>query len=86
MSSLMVIFGFVLVVLFAFVLPIVIYSIRTEHKKKMAKLLQDDSRIEAQELESELVSVKERLAVLERIVTDGKYDLDQEFRRLESTR
>ncbi len=84
MSSLAVVFGFVLVVLFAFVLPIVIYGIRTTHQKKMAAFVAEDERLEAQALEAELISVKERLAVLERIVTDGRYELDQEFKRLDS--
>ncbi len=84
MSELAVIFCFVLVVLFAFVLPITIYSIRTNHKKEMAIFVAEDERIEAQVLEAELVSVKERVAVLERIVTEGRYELDKELRRLES--
>lgn len=84
MNELVVIFCFVLVVLFAFVLPITIYSIRTNHKKDMALFVAEDERIEAQVLEAELVSVKERVAVLERIVTEGRYELDKELRRLES--
>ncbi len=84
MLELTLVFGFVLVVLFAFVLPIVIYSIRTNHKKKMATFIAEDGRIETQELEEELIEVKERVAVLERIVTDGQYDLNREIRRLES--
>lgn len=84
MLELTLVFGFVLVVLFAFVLPIVIYSIRTNHKKKMATYIAEDGRIETQALEEELIEVKERVAVLERIVTDGKYDLNREIRRLES--
>ena len=84
MLELTLIFGFVLVVLFAFVLPIVIYSIRSNHKKKMATYIAEDGRIETQALEEELIEVKERVAVLERIVTDGQYDLNREIRRLES--
>ena len=84
MNELEVVFCFVLVVLFAFVLPITIYSIRTNNKKKMAIFVAEDERIEAQVLEAELVSVKERVAVLERIVTEGRYELDKELRRLES--
>ncbi|MCZ6644034.1 MAG: hypothetical protein O7F71_20860 [Gammaproteobacteria bacterium] len=84
MDELMVIFGFVMVVLFAFVLPLSIYSIRTAHQKSMAELVADDRHIEAQALEEELLEVKERVAVLERIVTDGQYDLKQEIQRLES--
>lgn len=84
MLELTLIFGFVLVVLFAFVLPIAIYSIRSNHKKKMATYIAEDGRIETQALEEELIEVKERVAVLERIVTDGQYDLNREIRRLES--
>ena len=84
MSELAVIFCFVLVVLFAFVLPITIYSIRTNHQKQMAEFIAEDRQITAQGLEEELVSVKERVAVLERIVTEGRYELDKELRRLES--
>ena len=84
MNSLIVVFGFVLVLVFCFVLPIVIYSIHMDHKKKVVELAAeiDGGRVEA--LESELAKVNERLAVLERIVTDGSYDLDQEIRRLDS--
>ena len=84
MNELAVIFCFVLVVLFAFVLPITIYSIRTNHQKQMAEFIAEDRQITAQGLEEELISVKERVAVLERIVTEGRYELDKELRRLES--
>ncbi len=84
MQELEIIFGFVLVVLFAFVLPLSIYSIRTNHQKKMAEFVAEDRQITAQGLEDELISVKERVAVLERIVTEGRYELDKELRRLES--
>jgi len=84
MNELVVIFCFVLVVLFAFVLPITIYSIRTNHHKKMAEFIAEDRQITAQGLEEEIISVKERVAVLECIVTEGRFELDKEFRRLES--
>lgn len=67
-----------------FCVAIVIYSIRSNHKKKMATYIAEDGRIETQALEEELIEVKERVAVLERIVTDGQYDLNREIRRLES--
>jgi Na+-transporting methylmalonyl-CoA/oxaloacetate decarboxylase gamma subunit len=77
-TNLITVFGFALVVLFAFVLPIVIYGIRIGHKQTMAELMADSDHV------AELAEVKERLAVIERIVTDGSYDLDKEIRRLES--
>jgi hypothetical protein len=44
----------------------------------------DSDHVRADTLAAELAGVKERLAVIERIVTDGSYDLDKEIRRLES--
>lgn len=84
MNTILVVFGFVLVLVFCFVLPIVIYSIHMDHKKKLAALAAEFDGNQAQILESELTRVNERLAVLERIVTDGRYDLEQEIRRLDS--
>ena len=84
MNSLLVVFGFVLVLVFCFVLPIVIYSIHMDHKKKAAELAAEFDGNRAETLEFELAKVNERLAVLERIVTDGRYDLEQEIRRLDS--
>ncbi len=84
MNSLLVVFGFVLVLVFCFVLPIVIYSIHMDHKKKVVELAAEFDASRAEILESELARVNERLAVLERIVTDGRYDLEQEIRRLDS--
>ena len=83
-TDLITVFGFALVVLFAFVLPIVIYVIRMGHKREMAELMADSDHVRADTLAAELAEVKERLAVIERIVTDGSYDLDKEIRRLES--
>ncbi len=56
------------------------------HKKSKLKLGQSD---ELNELKAELASVKadnqalkERVQTLEAIVTDGRFDLDAEFRKL----
>ena len=84
MEELFVIFGFVLIVMLVFVLPITIYAIRTEHQKKMAEVSADKEGGRIPALEAELEKVNARLEVLERIVTDGRYDLNQEIRRLES--
>lgn len=73
---------FVLVILFTFVLPIVIYGTWTSHRKEMAKLnahLNDSEKIN---LKNELASVKTRLEVLEAIVTDKKYQLAEEISEL----
>ncbi len=82
-DNLLAVFSFVLVVLFAFVLPITIYAIYTDHKKQMSDVTaKGDVRAEA--LEAELAVVNERIAVLERIVTDRRYDLDEEIRQLDT--
>ena len=83
-ENLLAVFGFVLVVLFAFVLPITFYAMHTDHKKKMATLTAGDERKRATALEAELTVVNERLVVLERIVTDRRYDLDDEIRQLDT--
>ena len=83
-TDLITVLAFGLVVLFAFVLPIVIYGIRTGHKVEMAELMADSDHVRADTMAAELAEVKERLAVIERIVTDASYDLDREIRRLES--
>ncbi|GAB3033618.1 hypothetical protein [Bowmanella dokdonensis] len=73
---------FVLVIMFCFVLPIVMAGIWTDHKKKMAQLSTQLDSSEKHRLEQELVGVKKRLEVLEAIVTDKKYQLNEEFAAL----
>lgn len=76
---------FVLVILFAFVLPIVVFGTWTSHKKDMAKLNASLNDSEKTNLKNELASVKSRLEVLEAIVTDKKYQLSEEISRLKAT-
>lgn len=75
---------FVLIILFAFVLPIVVIGTWTTHKKDMAKLNASLNDSEKNNLKNELASVKSRLEVLEAIVTDKKYQLSQEISELSS--
>ena len=75
---------FVLVILFAFVLPIVIYGTWTTHKKDMAKLSASLNDSEKENLKNELAAVKNRLEVLEAIVTDKKYQLNQDITALKA--
>lgn len=76
---------FVLLILFAFVLPIVIYGTWTTHKKDMAKLNASLNDSEKTNVLNELAAVKSRLEVLEAIVTDKKYQLSQEISDLRSS-
>lgn len=76
---------FVLIILFAFVLPIVIYGTWTSHKKDMAKLNTNLNAAEKNNIKNELAAVKSRLEVLEAIVTDKKYQLAEEISNLHTT-
>ncbi len=73
---------FVLVILFAFVLPIVFVGIWTSHKKDMAKMNTELNEKERQNIKNEFEAVKSRLEVLEAIVTDKKYQLNEEIEKL----
>jgi hypothetical protein len=77
---------FVMIILFAFVLPIVFVGIWTTHKKEMLKLNMDLNDSEKQNMTNELTAVKARLEVLEAIVTDKKYQLAQEISELKSVK
>jgi hypothetical protein len=75
---------FVLVILFAFVLPIVMVGTWTSHKKEMAKANANLNNSEKENMKNELTAVKGRLEVLEAIVTDKKYQLHQEITELKA--
>ena len=75
---------FVLIILFAFVLPIVLVGTWTSHKKEMAKVNANLNISEKENMQNELASVKTRLEVLEAIVTDKKYQLHQEITELKA--
>jgi Na+-transporting methylmalonyl-CoA/oxaloacetate decarboxylase gamma subunit len=75
---------FVLIILFAFVLPIVMVGTWTSHKKEMAKANANLNNSEKQNMQNELAAVKSRLEVLEAIVTDKKYQLNQELSKLKA--
>jgi Na+-transporting methylmalonyl-CoA/oxaloacetate decarboxylase gamma subunit len=75
---------FVLIILFAFVLPIVLIGTWTSHKKEMTKVNANLNISEKENMQNELASVKSRLEVLEAIVTDKKYQLAQEITELKA--
>ena len=75
---------FVLIILFAFVLPIVFVGIWSSHKKEMAKANANLNNSEKENMQNELAAVKGRLEVLEAIVTDKKYQLQQVLTKLKA--
>ncbi len=76
----------IMAILMAFVLPITILGMIFSHKEKMAKAnaKSADSSKQIDALQAELNKVKDRLNTLEAIVTDDKYQLNQEFSKLKS--
>ncbi|WJG09279.1 hypothetical protein [Aliiglaciecola sp. LCG003] len=78
--------GDALPILIVFVLPIVIIGMVFSHKQKMAeaKIKLQSGSTEVDDLAKELQAVKERLNTLEAIVTDDKYQLNQELSKLKS--
>lgn len=73
---------FVLLILFLFVLPITLFGIFTGHRKEMTKMNAQLGSSEVDNVKNELIAVKTRLEVLEAIVTDKKYQLNQELASL----
>ncbi len=76
---------FVLVILFCFVLPIVFVGMWVGHKREMAKMNLELGKSEKENITNELAAVKTRLEVLEAIVTDKKYQLNEELNQLHDT-
>ena len=76
---------FVLIIIFAFVMPIVVVGMWNQHKKEMHKMNAELGKSETQNLKNELAAVKSRLEVLEAIVTDKKYQLNEEIGRLKES-
>ena len=75
---------FVLIILMVFVMPIVVIGVWTTHKKEMAKLNASLNDSEKENMKNELAAVKTRLEVLETIVTDKTYQLNQELTKLKA--
>lgn len=75
---------FVLIILFAFVLPIIMVGTWSSHKKEMAKSNANLNHSEKENMKNQLAAIKSRLEVLEAIVTDKKYQLDQEITKLKA--
>ncbi|OFE12807.1 hypothetical protein PHACT_06375 [Pseudohongiella acticola] len=67
---------------FAFIVMIVLITQFFDYRKSMAKLNNKVSEVNDSQVQKELENVKQRLAVLERIVTDKNYDLKEELGKL----
>jgi hypothetical protein len=67
-----------------FIVLIVLISQFFDYRKSMAKLNTKVSDINENAVQKELDNVKQRLAVLERIVTDKSYDLNDELSKIRS--
>lgn len=65
-----------------FIVLIVLISQFFDYRKSMAKLNNKVTDINENAVQKELDNVKQRLAVLERIVTDKSYDLNDELSKI----
>lgn len=57
-----------------------------KHKTKIASLERKVDSSEKVQLEEEITSIKHRLVVLEKIITDKGYQLDEEIEKLKSVK
>ena len=69
---------------FIFIVAIVFIANYFSYKKEMAKLGTKVDHVEDNAMKNELDNVKQRLIVLERIVTDKNYDLNEKLSNLTS--
>lgn len=67
---------------FLFIIAIVLIGNFFSYKKEMAKLGTKVDHAENNAIKSELDNIKQRLIVLEKIVTDKNYDLNEEITNL----
>jgi predicted Holliday junction resolvase-like endonuclease len=67
---------------FVFIVLIVLITQFFDYRKSMAKLNAKVSEVNDGQMQKELENVKQRLIVLERIVTDKNYDLNEEFGKI----
>lgn len=67
---------------FIFIVAIVLITNYFSYKKDMAKLGTKVDHVEDNAVKNELDNIKQRLIVLERIVTDKNYDLNEEISSL----
>ncbi|MDO9478089.1 MAG: hypothetical protein Q8S94_03635 [Pseudohongiella sp.] len=65
-----------------YIVLIVLITQYFEYRKGMTKLDRKVSSISENEIQKELENVKQRLVVLERIVTDKNYDLNDELSKI----
>ena len=65
-----------------YVVLIVLIGSYFDYKKSLTQVSKKMNQMEEGQVQKELEAIKQRLAVLERIVTDRNYELHDEFSRL----
>ncbi len=71
-----------MMMVFLFVLCISGMGMFFDYRKQQLKMMTKMNQMEEGAVQRELVAIKQRLAVLEKIVTDKRYDLNEEFNSL----
>lgn len=77
----------VLYLIFGFCMAMSLLGIVGDYFKQKAKMSALEKKVDSSEkvkLEEEIASIKHRLVVLEKIVTDKGYQLDEEISKLKS--
>ena len=74
--------GILMMEVFIFIVLIVLITQFFDYRKSMAKLNVKLGEVNDSQVQKELENVKQRLIVLERIVTDKNYDLNEEFGKI----
>ena len=73
-----------LMIIFLFILCISGMGMFFEYRKQQLKMLAKMNAMDDGKLQGDLAAIKQRLAVLEKIITDKRYDLDEEFNLLKN--
>ena len=68
--------------MFTFVFAISALGMFFDYRKQQLKMMARINEMEQGNLQNELVGIKQRLAVLEKIITDKRYDLEEELSSL----
>jgi Tfp pilus assembly protein PilO len=71
-----------LMIIFLFILCISGMGMFFEYRKQQLKMMAKMNAMDEGKLQRDLAAIKQRLAVLEKIITDKRYDLDEEFKSL----
>ncbi|MES2624785.1 MAG: hypothetical protein V4628_05875 [Pseudomonadota bacterium] len=71
-----------MLMVFLFVFALSAMGMFFDYRKQQLKMMEKMNQMEEGTVQRELTAVKQRLAVLEKIITDKRYDLNEEINSL----